>query len=168
MTITKKTVAVISTTAAIAGATILGAGAATAEPRAVEFTRTIQNVYYNQNLDYRNTPQVKTQLPGGDFQNWTFKLVGQTADGTGIYTIRWGEVSCITNLGLDKDVITNACDDLNLAQRWIVETTSGQTTIASQKSPNQVLQANGNDEVVTTTPVFGDPSPKQLWTLYKP
>ncbi|MGW4379135.1 RICIN domain-containing protein [Kitasatospora sp. NPDC004531] len=168
MSITRKAVASLMGVAALSAVTVLDAGAATAERRSAEFNVAVQNVADNLNLDYLHTPQVETRDPGGQSQEWTFTLVGRTADGEGIYTIRWGDRSCLEDLGLDQQVLLRYCEGGSLAQRWIVDTAQDHTTIASQKNPNQVLQGNGEDQRVTTTPVFGEPAPNQLWTLYQP
>ncbi|SDS74670.1 hypothetical protein SAMN05216371_0532 [Streptomyces sp. TLI_053] len=168
MSIAKKVVASIAAVAAMSAVAVTSAGAVAARPRSVEFTTAVQNVADNLNLDYFHSTEIDTRPAGGSTQEWIFKLVAKTEDGTGIYTIRWGDRSCIANNGLDRPVNLKFCQDGDLAQRWIVDTAQDHTTISSQKNPNQVLQGNGENKTVTAGGVFGQPSPSQLWTLYQP
>lgn len=54
--------------------------------------------------------------------------------------------------------------DLTDPQRWVVDFGQEQTTIASYKNLDEVLQGNGVDTPVTLVPA--NKAPNQIWSLY--
>lgn len=104
-----------------------------------------------------------------DLQDWTFKQVGATHEGVGIYTISCTQfpTKCLQDAGLDKPVTQQDCDEGKDSQRWMVDFAQEQTTIANEKHKNYVLQGNGNEKQVTLQQARTD-ADNQLWTLNPP
>jgi hypothetical protein len=131
----------------------------------VQFTKSVQVESDNTNLDEFHATQVLTRDSSLGFQAWTFTLVGETPEGTGIYTLQGGQYGlCLADAGSRSPVLQDTCDPTSLAQRWIVNLAQEHTTIASAKNLNEVLQANGQDTAVTLNEWDGQPH--QMWTLY--
>ncbi|OPC76517.1 hypothetical protein B4N89_46745 [Embleya scabrispora] len=165
MNITKTAIAVVTSAAAFAGTAWGGAGVATADILSFEFTVKVQNQGNGEFLDHTHSPHVQT-APSNVHQDWTFKEVGETREGVGIYTIRWGDVSCLTDLGSPKGtVLLTHCDRDVSSQRWIVDVSQEYTTIVPQDDESRALQTNDHDAYVTLTPLGSAPTPRQSWTL---
>jgi len=61
-------------------------------------------------------------------------------------------------------VLLQLRDPNKLSQRWVVDFGQEQTTVASAKNRNEVLQGNGRDTAVTLAPATG--ADNQTWSMY--
>ncbi|GAB2712687.1 ricin-type beta-trefoil lectin domain protein [Kitasatospora kifunensis] len=162
MTFGRKAASFAAVTSALAGMVLFAAPA-----HAVTTTKSVQNYADDTNLDAFDGHQVWTRDSSLGYQVWTFNQVSITPEGTGIYTISSTVFpsTCIQDAGVGAPVTQQPCDNNKLSQRWVVDFGQEQTTIASQKNRNEVLQGNGFDTPVTLAPaVFG--APNQTWALY--
>ncbi|MEU4119709.1 RICIN domain-containing protein [Kitasatospora sp. NPDC028055] len=157
MRITQKAVATLAAAASLAGVAVLNCDTATA---AVPVTASLQVQSDYNNLDEYLGSDVWTRDPGLTYQAWVL-----TPLGNGTFTIKGTHYGkCLAAVGPGKAVTQQACDASDLAQRWMVEPSVDATAIASVKYLDYVLQANGQDQRVTTELSIG--SPNQQWTAY--
>ncbi|MFF2073911.1 RICIN domain-containing protein [Kitasatospora sp. NPDC058162] len=158
MRITQKAVATLLAAASLTGGAVLNCGTASA---AVPVTASLQVQSDFNNLDEYLGGEVWTRDPNLTYQVWTL-----TPLGNGTFTIKGTHYGkCLAAAGPGKAVTQQNCDATNLAQRWIVEPSVDATAIASVKYLDYVLQANGQDQRVTTELSVG--SQNQQWTAYE-
>ncbi|MFF7632864.1 RICIN domain-containing protein [Kitasatospora sp. NPDC008050] len=162
MTIGRRAATFAAMTSALAGMVLFAVPA----HAGTTITKSVQNYLNDTNLDAYDGNQVWTRDSSLGYQVWTFNQIGFTPEGTGIYTISSTTFpsTCIQDAGTDAPVTQQPCDNNKLSQRWVVDFGQEETTIASQKNRNEVLQGNGFDTPVTLARATG--TFNQIWTLY--
>ncbi|MGW1175161.1 RICIN domain-containing protein [Kitasatospora sp. NPDC002543] len=162
-------VAAVLSGAAVGTASAAGDDAPAASLPVVAFQAKAQDEMYDTNLAHPDDTAVTTQTPelGAKSQDWRFKRVGESHEGTGIYTIEAADDTgrCIKSDGVRRPVLLEECNDGNIAQRWYVDTGLEHTTIVSEKNKNAALAAEGAGQVVKPVETFGKPGINQLWTF---
>ncbi|MFD5461592.1 RICIN domain-containing protein [Kitasatospora sp. NPDC127059] len=157
MHITQKAVATLVAAATFSGIAALNGTPATA---AVPVTASLQVQSDTTDLDEYLGNDVWTRDASLTYQVWTL-----TPLGNGTFTIKGTHYGkCLVANGPGKTVTQQTCDQNDLGQRWIVEPSVDATAIASVKYLDYVLQANGQDQRVTTELSVG--SSNQQWTAY--
>lgn len=178
MNIARMASALAAGAAALAGAMVAAApahadaaapAAATASAltpaAAADFTKSLQVVSDNTNLDAYAGNAVLTRNPQLGYQNWEFWLVGRMPNGNPVYVIRGTQfATCLQDAGVGNAVVQRSCNTNNVAQRWIVDPASGYTTVESFQNPAAVLQGNGLDQQVTLAYYTG--AANQWWMPY--
>ncbi|MEU4209039.1 RICIN domain-containing protein [Streptomyces sp. NPDC026206] len=161
---TRKIVLIAAAAGLLTGGLAATAGPATAAP--ADFPTSIQVFSDDTNLDEYYGNDVLTRHPAHNLQVWRLNKVGTTPTGSGIYTIRGSYYGkCLTAKGLSQRIVQQPCNSQSLSQRWILDTALDQTTVASQKYPDEVIQAHGQDRPVTLENK-GRNRAAQEWTLY--
>ncbi|WP_327064727.1 RICIN domain-containing protein [Kitasatospora sp. NBC_01302] len=164
MTIGHRAASFAAATSALAGLVLFAVPAHAAPPLVA--AKSVQNFADDTNLDAYDGNQVWTRDSSLGYQVWLFNQVETTPEGTGVYTISSTTFpnTCIQDAGTGAPVTQQPCDRNKLSQRWVVDFGQEQTTIASYKNLDEVLQGNGVDTPVTLVPA--NKAPNQIWSLY--